>query len=82
MKRLEPGQEIETTIVAITKDCIFLDLSSKSEGVLDATEMLDKDGNMTVKEGDKVKVFFMGERGGEMKFTTRISGDKEVKSMI
>lgn len=82
MKRLVPGQELETTIVAITKECIFLDLSSKSEGVLDAAEMVAKDGNMTVKEGDKIKVFFMGEKGGEMKFTTRISGDKADKSMI
>lgn len=82
MNKLEPGQELETTIVAVTNDTIFLDLSSKSEGVLDRAELQDDDGNVSVKEGDKIKVFFMGFINGEMKFTTKISGNKASKSMI
>jgi small subunit ribosomal protein S1 len=53
MNSLEPGQLIETTIVSISGDCIFLQLSGKSEDQLDIAEMTDKDGNLTVKEGIK-----------------------------
>ncbi len=82
MNKLEIGQEIETTIVAITNECVFLDLNSKSEGVLDTAELLDKDGKMSVSENDKIKVFFLGYINGEMRFTTKIAGEKADKSML
>ncbi|MBR5867192.1 MAG: S1 RNA-binding domain-containing protein, partial [Spirochaetaceae bacterium] len=67
MKKLEPGQEITAEIVAITNDCIFIDLNEKSEGVLDRAELNNDKGECTVKEGEKIKVFFLGEKGGEMR---------------
>ena len=82
MKFLEQGEQIETTIVSVTKDYIFLDLNTKSEGILETVEFLTEDGEVTVKEGDKVKVFFVGEKKGEMHFTTKISSDKADKAML
>jgi len=82
MSSLEPGQLIETTIVSISNDCIFLQLSGKSEGVLDRQEMTDADGNLTVKEGDTIKAFFLYAKKGEMHFTTKISGDKAGKAVL
>ncbi|RKX96676.1 MAG: 30S ribosomal protein S1 [Spirochaetes bacterium] len=82
MKSLEPGQLIETEIVSISGGYIFLQLSGKSEGLLDIAEMTDKDGNLSVKEGDKIKVFFLSSQNGEMHFTTRISGDKAGKAVL
>ena len=73
MNKMEIGQQIETEVVAVTDDTVFLDLNLKSEGVLDAAELKDDDGKITVKEGDKIKVFFIGEKGGEMRFSTRIA---------
>ncbi len=79
---LEPGQLVETEIISISGDWIFLQLNGKSEGLLDKTEMTDKDGNLTVKEGDRIKVFFLSSQNGEMNFTTRISGDKAGKAVL
>jgi len=80
MSSFEPGQLIETSVVSISGDCIFLQLSGKSEGLLDRAEMTDSDGKLTVKEGDKIKAFFLYSKNGEMHFTTRISGDKAAKA--
>ncbi|MBU0928989.1 MAG: S1 RNA-binding domain-containing protein [Spirochaetes bacterium] len=82
MERLQPGQMVETQIVSISKDSIFLQLSGKSEGVLERAELADQDGNLSVKEGDTVKVYFLNSRNGEMNFTTRISGDKAGSAML
>ena len=87
MKFLEIGQEIETKIVAITDDCIFLDLNTKSEGILEKSELTDDDGiaklnGKELKEGDSIKVFFLGNLKGEMRFTTKIAGEKADKSML
>ena len=82
MRFLEQGEQIETTIVSITKDYIFLDLNTKSEGILETVEFLSEDGEVTVKEGDTIKVFFVGEKKGEMHFTTKIASDKADKTML
>ena len=79
---LEPGQAVETEIVAISGDSIFLHLNGKSEGVLDAEEMTDKEGNLTVKEGDSIKVYFLKSDKGEMRFTTRISASEAGRAVL
>ncbi|MCQ2576467.1 MAG: S1 RNA-binding domain-containing protein [Treponema sp.] len=82
INRYEIGQSFETDIVAITDTTIFLNLNAKSEGVLDRAELADEEGNISVKEGDKIKVFFTGEVHGEMRFTTKIAGGKADKEML
>jgi small subunit ribosomal protein S1 len=81
-ERLEPGQAVETEIVAIAGDTIFLQLNGKSEGILDAEELTDKDGNLTVNEGDKVQVYFLKSDKGEMRFTTRISSSEAGRAVL
>ena len=80
--RFEIGEAFETVIVAITDSTIFVDLSAKSEGVVDRAELADENGNVRVKEGDKITVYFTGEVRGEMRFTTKIAGDKADNSML
>jgi small subunit ribosomal protein S1 len=82
MESMAPGQLIETTIVSISGGYIFLQLSGKSEGLLEAAELTDKEGILSVKEGDKIKAFFLSAKNGEMFFTTRISGDKADKAVL
>lgn len=77
MKNLyEIGQLVETTVVAISGDTVFIDLGLKSEGFVDAADFKDENGNITVKEGDKVKVYFVGGKHEELHFTTKIAGSK------
>src|SRR3972149_2563994 len=70
--RLDPGQMVEAMIVKITSEWIFLDLGGKGEGYLDRKEMLDAEGNLSVKEGDRVRAFFLSAENNEMHFTTKI----------
>lgn len=72
----EEGQLVKTKIVAIYGENIFLDLNLKSEGILDASEFTDSDGNLTVKVGDTISAYFISNENGEMHFTTRLKGDK------
>ncbi len=81
-EKITPGQEIESTVVAINADTIFIDLNAKSEGVVNIADFLDENGKCTVKEGDKIKVFFVGEINGEMKFAARIKSENADSSMI
>ena len=69
---LQPGSRVEATVVGISGDTIFLDAGGKSEGILNAAELRDPSGNLSIAPGDRVQAFFLAARGGEMLFTTRI----------
>ncbi len=69
---LKPGDKVEAVIVKITPEWVFLDLGGKSEGYLDARELQDGEGQVTVKEGDTVGAYFLSSRHNEKLFTTRI----------
>ena len=82
MESLQPGQLLETQIVSISDAYIFLQLSGKSEGILERAELTNQDGKLTVKEGDTIKVYFLQAKNGELYFTTRISGDKAGQAIL
>lgn len=71
---LEPGQQIEATVLQISDEWLFLDVGQKGEGVLDLKEMRDAEGQLKVALGDRVKVYFVSRKGGELRFTTRLGG--------
>ncbi|CZE46956.1 30S ribosomal protein S1 [Campylobacter geochelonis] len=64
-KKREESVITEGAIVAIKGDEIFVDVDRKVEGVLRASELMDKDGNLSVKEGDIIKVVITGSRNGK-----------------
>lgn len=70
--RIKPGEKVEARVVNITEDWIFIDLGAKSEGYLDRKEFCDDDGNITIKEGDKLEAYFLSSRNNEKLFTTKI----------
>jgi small subunit ribosomal protein S1 len=71
-KSLQPGNRVEATVVGVSGESIFLDVGGKSEGVINASELRNDAGELTVSVGDRVKVFFQAARGGEMLFTARL----------
>lgn len=71
-KNLSPGQKVTATVVGITQDAVFLDVGEKSEGFLDRKELENEDGEVAVKTGDTLEVYFLSAARNEMLFTTRI----------
>jgi small subunit ribosomal protein S1 len=59
-----PGDTVSGTVVKITKDTVFVDLGGKSEGIADVVEFRDKEGNLSLKEGDTVELRVASLRGG------------------
>ncbi len=80
--RLQPGQPVDTVIVAMSGDSVFLELGGKSEGVLDRAELVGKDGELTRQVGDAIKVYFLDSKSGEMRFTTRLAGENAGTAML
>jgi small subunit ribosomal protein S1 len=79
---LTKGDRVEAVIVKITPEWAFLDLGGKSEGYLDAKELLDEDGKPTCKEGDTIQAYFLSSRNQEQLFTTRITTGGAARAFI
>ncbi|MDR3090459.1 MAG: 30S ribosomal protein S1 [Desulfobulbaceae bacterium] len=74
IRRVKPGQKLTATVVGFSGEAVFLDVGAKSEGVIDAAELRDENGEMTVAIGDSVAVYALAARAGAQPFTTRIGG--------
>jgi small subunit ribosomal protein S1 len=62
--KIYPGDKISGRVAKISRDTLFVDLGGKSEGIAQLQEFLDKNGNLTVKEGDWVEMRVSSTRDG------------------
>jgi len=79
---LRPGQKVEAVIVKITPEWIFLALGGKSEGYLDRRELQDEEGNLSVKEGDRISAYFLSSKHNEKLFTTKVGSGEAGQSFL
>ncbi|MGH7905735.1 MAG: 30S ribosomal protein S1 [Candidatus Binataceae bacterium] len=54
------GDIITGIVLLVTRDDVVIDINYKCEGQAPLAEFLDAEGNVTVREGDEVDVFFEG----------------------
>ncbi|HVH56675.1 MAG TPA: S1 RNA-binding domain-containing protein, partial [Vicinamibacterales bacterium] len=63
-KRIEQGQTIEGTIVAIGPEVAFVDVGGKGEATIDVDELKDADGDIEVAVGDRIQATVVSTVGG------------------
>jgi small subunit ribosomal protein S1 len=63
-KRIEQGQTVEGTIVAIGAEVAFVDVGGKGEATIEVAELKDADGNIEVAVGDRIKAVVVSTAGG------------------
>ena len=72
LRKLSPGEKIKATVVGIDKETIFLDVGTKSEGIIEASEFIDEHGEVSVSVGDLVEVYCLKSGSGGQLFTTKL----------
>ncbi|MDT8389987.1 MAG: S1 RNA-binding domain-containing protein [Lentisphaeria bacterium] len=74
----EVGEQVTGTVTLIDRNSVFLDINARSEGIIDRSEFVDGQGNISVKVGDSVTAYFISAKGGEFKLAMSYGakGDK------
>ncbi|NMA46979.1 MAG: S1 RNA-binding domain-containing protein [Lentisphaerae bacterium] len=72
---LRTGQRVQGVVSMIGKSSVFVDLGTPADGYLDRKDLLDKNGELTVKVGDSIDAFCMGWTDDGIKLALRMSGD-------
>ena len=79
---LNPGEQIEAEVIKITDEWVFIDTGGKSEGYIALNEFIDEEGNITIKEGEVIKAYFLSSRNNERHFTSRLSMESSGKEFL
>jgi small subunit ribosomal protein S1 len=56
MRNLKEGEIVSGRVIGLTANEVIIDVGYKSEGLVPRGEFTDRDGNLTVKPGDRVDV--------------------------
>ncbi|MCC6848939.1 MAG: 30S ribosomal protein S1 [Deltaproteobacteria bacterium] len=58
MRAVRPGEIVKGRVVLVARDHVTVDIGYKSEGQIGIHEFRDRDGQVDVKEGDEIDVYF------------------------
>src|SRR5215471_10877791 len=58
LRTVKPGGVVKGRVVGITSTHVLIDVGYKSEGQIPLAEFLDRQGNLQVKVGDQIDVYF------------------------
>ncbi|MCC6763565.1 MAG: 30S ribosomal protein S1 [Deltaproteobacteria bacterium] len=58
MRAVRPGEIVKGRVVLVARDHVTVDIGYKSEGQIGIHEFRDRDGQIGVKEGDEIDVYF------------------------
>lgn len=72
LRKLSPGEKINATVVGIDKETVFLDVGTKSEGIIEISEFTDENGEVSISPGDQVEVYCLKSGPGGQIFTARL----------
>jgi len=71
-----PGDKVTGVIVEIGPENIFVDISSKSEAIIESSEFIDTNGNFTINTGDSIDAYIVSTNKDEIILTKNIGKGK------
>ena len=71
LRSVQSGEVVKGRIVSIDQEVVTVDIGYKSEGIIPAWEFRDRDGNVTIAEGQDIDVYVESTGGdnGEMRLS-------------
>src|SRR5438132_13739262 len=81
LRTVKPGEVVKGRVVGITSTHVLIDVGYKSEGGIPIQEFSDRHGNLQVKVGDEVDVFFDSSEGENVGIVLYLQRAVEIKLM-
>jgi small subunit ribosomal protein S1 len=81
-RRIDKGQMLEGTLVAIGPEVAFVDVGGKGEATISTDELKDADGALEVKVGDRIQTIVTSTEGGltlSRKLARRAATDRQLE---
>ncbi len=73
-QQLKVGNRVKGEIISIGADTVFVDLAAGVDGVVDAEDLLNADGELTLSVGDEIELYIGSIKEHEIRLTKYLSG--------
>lgn len=73
-ERLQPGQKVGGTVIAVSGESVFVDVGIKVDGIMERKDILDAEGRESVGPGDRVEAWVIGVSPQEIRLSRSMSG--------
>ena len=70
----EVGDRVAGVVTAIDRITVFVDVNARSDGIIDRSEFLDDEGQLSVEVGDQVEAYFVGTEDDDIRLSTKMTG--------
>lgn len=80
--QFQVGDRLRGTVTHIDRNSIFVDVGSRSDAILDRTEVQDAEGKVTIKVGDTLEAFCVGTHDDTIRLTNRMNGSVADASLL
>ena len=71
---VQVGDKVKGAIISIGRDSVFVDTGTRTDGFVEKTELLDEEGQFTLKEGDVLELYAVAVTGAEIRLSKAITG--------
>lgn len=68
------GDKISGRVISIGKDTVFVDTGTKIDGVVDKAELIDKQKNLEIEEGDTLELYVVALSDDEIRLSKAVAG--------
>lgn len=72
--KFRTGAQIKGVVCGMDDKSVFLNVKSTQEGILDRRELLDENGEMTVKVGDEIDAMILSTKNDLLMLTAKMDG--------
>jgi small subunit ribosomal protein S1 len=72
--KINIGDKIRGKVISIGRDSVFVDTGSKMDGVVDKAELLDKDRQLELEEGDMLELYVVALTDDGIRLSKALSG--------
>lgn len=78
---LRVGEQITGEIIAISDDSVFVKTGTKADGVVDKTELLDKEGGLAYHLGDSVTLYVVARDESEIRLSRAMTAESGINGL-
>lgn len=71
---IQVGDKINGTVISIGEDTIYIDTGTKLDGVVDKSELLDENGDLALKKGDRIDLYVVSLTESEIRLSKALAG--------
>ena len=73
-ENIQVGDQIRGRIISIGASSVFVDTGTKVDGVVERSELVDEEGQLTVEEGQELDLYVVSADESEIRLSKAISG--------